>query len=250
MKKKTIQVNVIVAKGSEQFFVEKDVQISPPSPPIFKVEEIDKKVIIIDSQVIKGKVIFNAKLRKNVIYKTVEDVCDGIVNGPLFHATFEIPFGGFVEVKPINCEEAMEGDTAEVLEAFVEGEKDFLHCESEVKGVKVFNKLLEKDVIRITFKVVRTEHLEVCAEEEKKEEKKKCKEEECECRCEDKRDDKKDDRCDKRDDKWDWDDKRDKEDKHDKWDDRKDDKKDDKKDDWDKRYDVRGDYYAKCRGKW
>jgi hypothetical protein len=244
MKKKIIQVPVIVGKGSAQFFVEKDVTISPPSPPIFKIEDIKKKVFIIDAHVIPGKVIFNAKIWKNVVYKTVEDVCDGVVNGPLFHSTFEIFFGGFVEMDPVGCEKVKEGDVAELLEAFVEGEKDFLHCEDCIKGVTVFKKLLEKDVVKVAFKVVRTEHLVVCSDEEKKEEEKKCIEEKCEDRCDDKRDD-------KRDDKWDWEDKRDKDDKWDKRDDRKEDKREDKKDDnWEKRYDVRGDYYAKCRGKY
>ncbi|HBR03477.1 MAG TPA: hypothetical protein DD738_12800, partial [Ruminiclostridium sp.] len=73
MKRKILQVPVIVGKGSEQFFVEKDVKISPPSPPIFKIEEIEKKVVVTDAQVIPGKVIFNAYIWKNVIYKTVED---------------------------------------------------------------------------------------------------------------------------------------------------------------------------------
>lgn len=227
MKKKVLQVPVIVGKGSEQFFIEKDVTISPPSPPIFKIEEIDKKVVVTDLHVIPGKVIFNAFIWKNVIYKTVEDVCDGIVNGPIFHATFKIPFGGFVEIDPIGCEKVKEGDTAEVLEAFVEGEKDFLHGETTIKGIKVFEKLLEKDVVKIKIKVVRKEHVPVVCED-------------------DDRDDKDDDKCEK------WEDKKDKkcddgkykkiwEDKEDKCEEKEDDK-------GEKRYDCRGDYYAKCRG--
>ncbi len=214
MKKKIIQVPVIVGKGSEQFFVEKDVKISPPSPTIFKIENIEKKVYITDAHVIPGKVIFNAYIWKNVTYKTVEDVCDGIVNGPVFHATFKIPFGGFVEIKPIGCEKVKEGDKAELLEAFVEGEKDFLHDEIICKGQKVFCSLLEKDVVKVAFKVVRTEHVDVCVDEEKDEDKKDI------CKCDDKKDGKK---C------------------------FEEDEKDDK---WDKRYDNRGDYYAKCRGKY
>lgn len=213
MKKKILQVPVIVGKGSEQFFVEKDIKISPPSPAIYKIEKIDKKVYITDAHVIPGKVIFNAYIWKNVTYKTVEDVCDGVVNGPVYHATFKIPFGGFVEIKPIGCDKVKEGDVAELLEAFVEGEKDFLHDESICQGQKVFCSLLEKDVVKITFKVVRTEHVDVCVDEEKDEDKK---EKEL-CKCEDKKF-------------------------------FKDDGKDDDK--WDKRYDCRGDYYAKYRGKY
>lgn len=168
MKKKIIQVPVIVGKGTEQFFVEKEVKISPPNPPIFKIEKIDKKVVITDAHVIPGKVIFNAYIWKNVAYKTVEEVCDGIVSGPIYHATFKIPFGGFVEMKTIGCECVKESDIAELLEAYVEGEKDFLFDEAICKGQKVYNCLLEKDVVKISFKVIRYEHLPICVEEEKK----------------------------------------------------------------------------------
>ena len=173
MKKKILQVPVIVGKGSEQFFVEKDLCIAPSNPPIYKIEKIDKKVVIIDANVIPGKVIFNAYIWKNITYKTVEDVCDGVVYGQIHHATFKIPFGGFVEMKAIGCDKIDECDTAELLEAFVEGEKDFLHNETICKGQKVFCSLLEKDVVKIAFKVVRTEHIPVCIDDDKHDDDKK-----------------------------------------------------------------------------
>ncbi|HBR03476.1 MAG TPA: hypothetical protein DD738_12795, partial [Ruminiclostridium sp.] len=151
------------------------------------------------------------------IYKTVEDVCDGIVNGPVYHATFKIPFGGFVKIDPIGCEKVTECDKAEVLEAFVEGEKDFLHGESTCKGVTVFNELLEKDVVKIVVKVVRLEHIPVACDGDEKDDDKceRCDGDKYEKICEDK----KEGRCEE---------------------------KEDGK--GDKRYDCRGDYYAKCRG--
>lgn len=221
MKKKILQVPVIVGKGSEQFFIEKDVTIPPSNPAIFKIEKIDRKVVVTDANVIPGKVIFNAFIWKNVTYKTVEDVCDGVVTGQVNHITFKIPFGGFVEIKPIGCEKIEKTDSAELLEAFVEGEKEFLHDESICKGQKVFCSLLEKDVVKITFKVVRIEHIPVCVEDDKDEDDDKKDKEKCKC---DKFEKKEDDKFDK------------------------DDKDDDKEDKWDKRYDCRGDYYAKCRG--
>lgn len=222
MKKKILQVPVIVGKGSAQFFVEKDATISPPSPPIYKVEKIDKWVDVYSYSVIPGKVIFNAYLWKNITYKTVEDVCDGIVNGPLYHSTFKIGFGGFVEIDPIGCERIKEDDVAELLEAFVEGEKDFLHGETQCKGQTVYTKLLEKDVVKLVFKVVRTEHIPVI----------------CDYDDDDKKDDKKDDKCEKKyDDKYD--------DKREEKPDWREDKKDDK---YEKRYDCRGDFYANYRG--
>jgi len=255
MKKKVLQVPVIVGKGSAQFFVEKDVTISPPSPPIFKIVDIEKKVIVTDVAVIPGKVIFNAYLWKNVIYKTVEDVCDGIVNGPIFHSTFKIPFGGFVEIDS-KGDKCKEGDIAELLEAYVEGEKDYLHGETSCKGVPVFTKLLEKDVVKLVFKVVRIEHLPVLCEDYEdngkydndkydndkyeKYEKKGIWDEDYDDKVEKKYDDKKDD--DKKHDDKKGDDK-----KHDGKKD--DDKKDYYDDRWDKRYDCRGDFYANYRGK-
>ncbi|MGI6083909.1 MAG: DUF3794 domain-containing protein [Acetivibrionales bacterium] len=220
MKKKILQVPVIVGKGSEQFFIEKDIKLAPSSPAIYKIEKIDKKVFVTDANVIPGKVIFNAFLWKNVTYKTVEEVCDGVVYGKLNHVTFKIPFGGFVEIKPIGCEKFDKDDVAELIEAFVEGEKEFLHNETICKGQKVFCSLLEKDVIKIAFKVIRTEHIPVCVDDDKYEDKKD--KEKCVC---DKEDRKKDD---------------DRDDKYDKCE-----EKDEK---WDKRFDCRGDYYAKCRG--
>ena len=84
------------------------------------------------------------------------------------------------------------------------------------RGVKVFEKLLEKDVVKLVFKVVRTEHIPVvCNEEDKKDDKK----DKCDKKYDDKYDDKKGDKKDWRDDGYD--------DKYD-----------------DKRYDCRGDYYA------
>ena len=68
MKKKIIQVPVIVGKGSEQFFVEKDVKISPPSPAIFKIENIERRCILPTLRN-SGKVIFNAYIWKNVTYR-------------------------------------------------------------------------------------------------------------------------------------------------------------------------------------
>lgn len=161
MKKKILQVPVVIGSGTSQFFIEKDIIISPPSPPVYRIEKIDKWVEVISMSVIPGKVLFNAFLWKNITYKTVEDVCNGIVNGPIYHSTLKIPFGGFVEIDPVGCEKVKACDVAELLEACVEGEKDFLHDECYVKGEKVYNALLEKVVVRLTFKVVRIEHLPV-----------------------------------------------------------------------------------------
>lgn len=161
MAKKQLQVPVIVGTGTAQFFIEKDIKISPPSPPVFEIKEIRKKIDVYEMKVIPGKIIFNAWLWKDINYKTVEHVHDDSVNGPLFHLTTKIPFGGFVATVAADGEEVREGDTPELLEAVVEGEIDDLHDKEEICGVPVFEKLLEKVVVRLTFKVVRIQHVTV-----------------------------------------------------------------------------------------
>jgi hypothetical protein len=171
MAKKILQVPVIVGKGSGQFFIEKDIKISPPSPPVYEIKEIKKWIDVYDIKAIPGKVIFNAWLWKDINYKTVEHVHDDSVNGPLFHLTTKIPFGGFVEIKDVEdddfkdkekCKDKEKGkEYAELIEAVVEGEIDNLHDKACVCGVTVYEKLLEKTVVRVTFKVVRIEHVAI-----------------------------------------------------------------------------------------
>ncbi len=180
MHKKLLQVPVVKGKGEEQFFIEKEIYFTSPIPPVYMVKDIKKWVDVYDMKVIKGKVIFNAFLWKDINYKTVEKACDDYVSGPVYHYTTKIPFGGFV---PIN-NEVKEGDIAELLEAKIEGEKDEWCDETCKQGVKVFTKLIEKTVVKLKFKVDRIE--EVCVEEshdcddeckEKEEEEDKCKDE-------------------------------------------------------------------------
>lgn len=173
-KKRVLQTKVIVGKGKQQFFVEKDICISPPCPPAFKVESVDVSIDVYDTKLITGggckwgwaKVIFNAWLCKNIVYKTVEHVHNGIVNGPLYASTLKIPIGGFIELEPVKGEKIKEGDIVEVISARLEGAKEELHDEIRLcSDVKVFRKLLEKAVVEIEVKVVSIDH--VCVKEEK-----------------------------------------------------------------------------------
>lgn len=173
MGKRLIQVPVIIGTGSGQFFIEKDIKIAPPSPPVYEIKDIKKWVEVYEFKAIPGKVIFNAYLWKDINYATVEHVHDETVNGPLYHSTTKIPFGGFVEIKPFECEEFSHEDIAELLEAHVEGEVDKLHDKSTICGVHVYDKLLEKTVVRLTFKVVRLQHVPIHEEKEKEKEKEK-----------------------------------------------------------------------------
>lgn len=161
MNKKTLQVPVIVGEGEAQFFIEKDTCISPPSPPVFEVKDIKNKVQICTAKVIKGKVIFNAYLWKTIIYTTVEEVHNGTINGPVYHSTFKVPFGGFVELCPYPGEKVCEGAKAELLKACVEGSKEIWHDEDCIDGVTVYKKLLEKTVVSLKFKATTIQHVEV-----------------------------------------------------------------------------------------
>lgn len=168
--KKIIQVPVVIGKGEDQFFVEKEICIAPPCPPVYMVKEIKKWVDVYDITTICGKVLFNAYLWKDINYKTVEKACGNFVSGPVYHYTTKIPFGGFVEINPF----VKPGDKAELLEAKIEGERDDWQGAIIKQGVKVYTKLVEKTVIKLKFKVDRIE--EICVETCKKK-KEPCKEE-------------------------------------------------------------------------
>jgi hypothetical protein len=157
MGEKIIQVPVVVGKGEQQFFIEKEIVIAPPCPPVYMVKEIKKWIDVYDMTAICGKVIFNAYLWKDINYKTVERTCDDFVSGPVFHFTTKIPFGGFVAVGP----EVKDGDTPELLEAVIEGERDHWCGEIFKQGVKVYTKLVEKTVVKLKFKVDRTEEIKL-----------------------------------------------------------------------------------------
>jgi hypothetical protein len=162
MCKKILQVPVVIGKGEQQFFIEKEICIEPPCPPVYMIKEIKKWIDVYDFKVICGKVIFNAYLWKDINYKTVENVCKDSVCGPVYHYTTKIPFGGFVPIcalKPGTKVE--EGDTAHLLEAVIEGERDHWCGEIQKCGVKVYTKLIEKTIVKLKFKVDRDEEVEV-----------------------------------------------------------------------------------------
>ncbi|MBF8984665.1 DUF3794 domain-containing protein [Lutibacter sp. B2] len=69
---KLIQVPVIIGQGSKQTLVVSKLRISPPSPPVFRINNIDTEVIITNMKVIPGKVIINGYIDKNINYKTLE----------------------------------------------------------------------------------------------------------------------------------------------------------------------------------
>lgn len=179
--KKTLQVPVIIGKGEKQHLVVKEVRISPPSPPIFRIKDVDKEVVITQTKLVPSvvydapagpgsipcwwsKVIINGFIDKNVNYKTITDYTCEDVNGPLFHFTTRVHFSTFIEIK--SYEPVFETDKVEILSAVVEGEKEDLLDPNHVpkdapEWAVTYNKLLEKILVRITAKVIRIEDVTV-----------------------------------------------------------------------------------------
>lgn len=154
--KKIIEVAVVVGKGEQDFFIEKEIVIPPTCPPVYKVKDINEWVEVYDMKMICGRVLFNAYLWKDITYKVAEKVCDESVCGPVYHDTVKIPFGGFVEV----CPDGKDGDIPVLLSACIEGKRDDWRAAPEkCGGVKGYNKLVEKTVVRLKFKVTRMEQL-------------------------------------------------------------------------------------------
>ncbi len=178
--KKIIQVPVVIGKGEKQYLVVKEDCISPPSPPVFRIVDVDKEVVVTDAKLVpsvkydssdKGgkpwclsKVIINGYIDKNVIYKTIKDYTHEDVNGPLFQFTTRVPFSTFLEIE--TQEKIYDTDKVEILSAVVEGEKEELFDPNPVPKCApdwavTYNKILEKILIRICAKVVRIEELKV-----------------------------------------------------------------------------------------
>lgn len=178
--KKILQVPVIVGFGEKQELVVKESVISPPSPSVFRIKDVDKEVVITNFKLIPtsifksndeddkscwwAKVIVDGFIDKNVNYKTITDYECNSVNGPLFHFTTKIEFATFVEVKATSP--IVDTDRVEILSAFVEGEKEELldpnpAPEGAPSWAITYNKLLEKMIVKITLKVVRIEHVPV-----------------------------------------------------------------------------------------
>lgn len=189
--KKILQVPVKIAWGEKQELVVVTSTVSPPSPPIFRIVDVDKHVVITHMKLIPvekhddkcdfhhkekgkddsywhfGKVIINGFVDKNVIYKTISDFTSTDVNGPLFQFTTRAEFSTFIEVK--SKEPLCKTDEPEVLRAFVEGEEEILLDPNPVPEdapawAITYNSLLEKILVKIEVKIKRIEDVEVQTE--------------------------------------------------------------------------------------
>lgn len=177
---KKLQAKVIIGKGEKQHLVVKEFKVSPPSPPIFRIVDVDKEVVITDKKLIPSvkfdtpeemggpcwwsKVIINGYIDKNVIYKTITDSTCEAVNGPLYQFTTRVPFATYLEIK--TSERVDETYEAEILSAVVEGEKEELLDPNPAPKcgpdwAVTYNRLLEKMIVRICAKIVKVEDVKV-----------------------------------------------------------------------------------------
>ena len=177
--KKLLQTKVIRGKGEADFFLEADFDFS--GNPFFKIESVDTWVDVYDVNVIKGnKVIFNAWVYKNIIYKTSTQVgqIDGIVtvNGGIEHITQRIPLAGYIDIK-IKDKECInpEEDIAEVIDAYVidDVEENLIpeaitNAENQllIPPLYRYSALHEKMCVKVAVKIVRWEHVEVEVEDQ------------------------------------------------------------------------------------
>ena len=174
--KKILQVPVIKGFGEKQELVVSQITIAPPNPPIFRIITIDKEVKITNFQLVstcepdegqshwKAKVIIDGFVDKNILYKTITEYTEESVGGPVFQFTTRVDFATFVEVK--SKEPIFKTDQVEILEAFVEGEKEELldpnlfPADAPCFAV-TYNALLEKMIVKIKLKITRIEHVPV-----------------------------------------------------------------------------------------
>ncbi|CUO19305.1 MULTISPECIES: hypothetical protein [Clostridium] len=172
---KVIQTKVIKGTGCKDFFLEADFDF-PQGTPLYLIESIDTWVDVYDTKVIcEDKVIFNAWVYKNIIYKVVSGSPvqdDGVtVTGGVDHITKAIPLAGCINIDTKKCGKLDPcRDFAEVIKAKVIGHVEDKLEKVEIKQgngesfnppVFVYGSLHEKMCVRIDLKVVRWEHVSV-----------------------------------------------------------------------------------------
>lgn len=191
--KKILQVPVKIGWGEKQELVVVTSTVSPPSPPVFRVKDVDKTVVITQMKLVpinkfeeceekadsfgnwdpwgsgwgwrtRAKVIINGYIDKNVNYKTITDFTPTDVNGPVFQFTTRAPFAALIDVQA--KEPICETDIVELSSAIVEGEKeDLLDPNPVPEGAPswavTYNALLEKIIVKIKVEIKRIEEVKV-----------------------------------------------------------------------------------------
>ena len=180
--KKLIQTKVIKGKGSEDFFLEADFTIPDTTGqgPLYLIESVTTWVDVYDAKVVcDNKVIFNAWVYENIIYKVFDDATSeegGVtVTGPVAQVTKSVPLAGCINIDTKHCGKLNPcEDIVEVLNAkVVGGVEDKLGEQEEFDSennpfnppIYTYGRIHEKMCIKIEVKVVRWEHVAVETEE-------------------------------------------------------------------------------------
>ncbi|MGH4140709.1 DUF3794 domain-containing protein [Clostridium sp.] len=171
---KMIQVPVVKGFGEKEELIVSELTISPPNPPVFRIVDIDKEVIISNSKLTlvcipegcqshyNTKVIVDGFIDKNILYKTITDFTDSAVGGPVYQFTTRIPFTTFVEVK--TKDPLCKTDKVEILSAVVVCEEDELLDPNDVATdapdfAITYNTIVERMIVKIKLKITRVEHI-------------------------------------------------------------------------------------------
>ena len=175
MSTKLIQTKVVIAQGTEnifqQYLIDLTEKVEGHEPDgIFMIESVKSWFELKDAHVTRegSVVIFDGYIHKNIMYKakgaSEGDSENDTVIGEIKHITIKRPFNGLVEVTPIDKCVCFDPDTdfVELVEAKILGEVD---DPIERESIDKITKINEKMAIRMTFKVVRWEHLKVETDE-------------------------------------------------------------------------------------
>lgn len=150
------EVAQVIGSGSAQELICQTIQFCEP---VEEIKAIQKTVIIDNCKVVFDKVIIDGRLRKNIMAKqachgfpipgTVSG-CSGVTNiitGNIIDVDLEINFIALIPVPG-----AQPGDRCEVLQAFVEGEKEE---PANITPSGAFHALIDKSIIFLCVKAVR-----------------------------------------------------------------------------------------------
>ncbi|HBM74774.1 MAG TPA: hypothetical protein DD429_04375 [Clostridiaceae bacterium] len=171
-RKRLIEVEEVLGKGTAETIVEVCIPLCPPAFEVLK-ELVSKKVIFDALVASKGKVFVNGRILKDIPYKTRARVCEPgcpkiskLTFGDIRHVTAEIPFALCIDVP-----KAFKGAKVVVIDTDVNSIEIPNHkecipgkcvavCEPAFKKLdtcqrRLFKSLTEKDCISVTVKVVK-----------------------------------------------------------------------------------------------
>lgn len=150
------ELDQVIGAGSVQELICQTIHFCTT---VEEIKEIRKTVIVDRCEVVFDKVIINARLRKDIMFKKAAggfpipgtlQGCVGVtttITGQIFDTDVETVFTALIPVPG-----AKPGDKCVVLEAFVEGEveepADIHHCGG-------FKSLIDKSIVFLCVKVVR-----------------------------------------------------------------------------------------------